>query len=60
MIVSGDVRIFVRPGVGDIHHAIEVLGAPMLQRADRVAVAIVGKVVHLDFRADAQPAEQRE
>ena len=46
-------------GVGEVSHAVEVLGRRMLQRADGVAVAIVGKVID-GLRVKRQAGTERQ
>ena len=45
VIIGRYVGIFVRAGIGDVGHALVVLGGRMLECADGVAVAVVGKML---------------
>jgi hypothetical protein len=53
MDVGGDIRVFVRPLIGDIRHALVVFAGGMLEGADGIAVAVVGKVSDIGGNADA-------
>ena len=61
--VGGDIRIFVRPLIGDIRDALVVFAGGMLESANGIAIAVVGKVSDIGGNADAtdgQGAEQSE
>ena len=45
VIIGRYVGIFVRAGIGDVGHALVVLGGRMLECADGVAVSVVGKML---------------
>ena len=56
VVVGTDIRVFVRPLVGDEGFAIGMLGAGMLEVAHRVVEAIVGEVV--DVGGDCHCGEE--
>ena len=58
--VSGHVRILMRSLVGDIGHAVEMLGGRVLHVADGLSVAIVAEVVAWVSRPDATRTAQAE
>ena len=58
MRVCSHVRILMRPLVGDIGHAVEILGGRMLHVTDGASVAVVAKMVtflsHLGAKGTAE------
>ena len=61
--VGGDIRVFVRPLIGDIRDTLIVFAHRMLEATDRIPVTVVGKVRDVGGGADAtdgQGAEQSE
>ena len=58
VMVRGNVGVFVWARIGDVGHALVMFGGRMLERADGVAVAVVGKIIDVGGTGETAAGER--